>query len=485
MINSLTGVSPLRGGKKAGKKRACDMERTRFKIGKAIDLTEGPILKKLLLFAFPLMIGNLLQQFYNIVDTLVVGRYLGENALAAVGSAYTIMIFLTSILCGFCMGSSVFFSIQFGKKAHDVVRQSFFISFVSILAVTVLLNLLAYAFLDGIIRFMRIPPEIRALFRQYLQVIFAGIFATFLYNIFANLLRAVGNSVVPLIFLAVSALTNVALDLLFILHFRWGVVGAAAATVIAQYLSGIGIMVYYLAKCGDLRVRRKDMRWDGQIFRALFRLSAMTSVQQSIMNLGILMVQGLVNSFGTAVMAAFSAGVKIDTLAYSPVQDFGNAFSSFVAQNYGAEKHDRLRRGVKTACGMVLVFCVVISCAVCLFAEPLMSAFVEAGNARVIGIGVTYLRIEGACYAGIGILFLLYGYYRAVNRPGMSVVLTVISLGTRVVLAYVLSAVPSLGAVGIWMSIPIGWLLADMTGILYGLRKWLFSFAGGEAEKPL
>ncbi|MGN0477858.1 MAG: MATE family efflux transporter [Hominenteromicrobium sp.] len=440
-------------------------------IRKTTDLTEGPILGRLLRFALPLMIGNLLQQLYNIVDTLIVGRYLGEDALAAVGSAYTIMVFLTSILCGLCMGSSVYFSVQFGRRALDAVRQSFFIAFVSIFAVTVLLNVLVYVFLDGILVFMRIPPEIRPMFREYLTVIFAGIFATFLYNIFANLLRAVGNSVVPLLFLAVSALSNIALDLVFILGLQWGVTGAAAATVLAQYLSGFGMLLYYRFFCGALRVRRADRKWDASVFRQIFRLSAMTCVQQSIMNLGILLVQGLVNSFGTAVMAAFAAGVKIDTLAYSPVQDFGNAFSSFVAQNWGAGKRERLHQGVRTAGAMVLCFCMAVSLVVCLFAARLMSVFVEAENAAVIAIGVQYLRVEGAFYAGIGILFLLYGYYRAVNRPGMSVVLTVISLGTRVALAYLLSAIPGVGAAGIWISIPIGWILADTVGILYGIGK--------------
>lgn len=440
-------------------------------IKKSIDLTEGSIPKNLLLFAFPLMIGNLLQQFYNIVDTLVVGRCLGEHALAAVGSAYTIMVFLTSIISGLCMGSSVFFSIQFGKRAYDTIKQSFFISFFSILAVTVLLNGLVYLFLDEIIQFIQIPQEIRLLFRQYLLVIFAGIFATFLYNIFANLLRAVGNSFVPLLFLAVSTVTNVGLDLLFILYFHWGVAGAAAATVLAQYLSGVGIMLYYFVRCGDLRVRREHRKWNREIFQDIFRLSVMTSVQQSIMNLGILMVQGLVNSFGTVVMAAFAAGVKIDTLAYSPVQDFGNAFSSFVAQNYGAEKKERLRQGVKTAGLMAVGFCAVVSAVVYLSADQLMAVFVDMESAQVIRIGAEYLRIEGACYAGIGILFLLYGYYRAIDKPGMSVVLTVISLGTRVLLAYILSSFPGIREIGIWAAIPIGWVLADITGILYGFCR--------------
>ena len=440
---------------------------------KVTDFTEGAISKKLLFFAFPLMIGNLLQQFYNIADTLIVGRYLGENALAAVGSAYTLMIFLTSVIGGLCMGSGVFFSIQFGKKAEDKMKQSFFISFVSILAVTVLLNMLVYIFLKEIISFMRIPEAVQPLFHQYLLVIFAGIPAVFLYNFFANLLRAVGNSTVPLLFLAFSSIINVILDIVFILNFSMGVTGAAAATVLAQYLSGIGITLYYFIKCGKLGIQKIHIKWSRDIFKEIFALSFMTCIQQSIMNLGILMVQGLVNSFGVTVMAAFAAGVKIDTLAYSPVQDFGNAFSTFIAQNYGAGKKERIRRGVKAAGLLAAGFCMVISSVVYLFAGRLMAVFVDSENTGVIEIGVKYLHIEGSCYIGIGILFLLYGYYRAMKKPGMSIILTVISLGTRVLLAYLLSSVPEIGVTGIWAAIPIGWLLADTTGILYGrsMRK--------------
>ena len=438
-------------------------------IKKTVDLTEGSIPKKLLLFALPLIIGNILQQFYNIVDTIVVGKYLGEDALAAVGSAYTIMILITSIIIGLCMGASVFFSIRFGQKDYGGIRQSFFISFVGIFIVTIALNAFAYALLNVLINLMSIPIEIQAMFKEYMLVIFSGIFAVFLYNIFSNLLRAVGNSLIPLVFLAVSAITNVVLDLVFILYCKWGVIGAAAATVIAQYLSGIGIMLYYFIFGSDLRVKKADMKWDKHIFKEISRLSAMTGIQQSIMNLGILMVQGLVNSFGTAVMAAFAAGVKIDTLAYSPVQDFGNAFSSFVAQNYGAEKKERVKKGVKTAGFMLICFCALISLIVCLLASQLMTVFIDAENVNVITIGVKYLRIEGACYIGIGLLFMLYGYFRAINKPALSIILTVISLGVRVALSYILVYCTNIGEIGIWISIPIGWLLADITGIIYGL----------------
>ena len=443
------------------------------------DLTEGDITKKLLLFALPLMAGNLLQQMYNVADTLIVGRFLGADALAAVGSSYTLMVFLTSILLGLCMGSSAFFSIQFGRKDMERLRTSFALSFLLIGAAALLLNLLSFAGLDWIIRALQVPREVVGLMREYLFCIFFGIPATFLYNYFANLLRAVGDSVTPLLFLGVAAVMNIALDLVFVIVFRWGVAGAAAATVLSQYASGLGILLYYLLRFPELRVARRHIRWDGGIVREIAGLSVLTCVQQSIMNLGILMVQGLVNSFGKVVMAAFAAAVKIDSFAYMPVQDFGNAFSTFIAQNYGAGKAERIRRGIKSAALSAFAFCAAISLAVCALARPLMGLFVDAGDTAIIEAGVGYLRIEGAFYFGIGLLFLLYGFYRAFKMPGMSVVLTVFSLGTRVALAYALSAVPALGVTGIWMSVPIGWALADAVGVLYYYRNRTSILAGG------
>ena len=200
--------------------------------------------------------------------------------------------------------------------------------------------------------------------------------------------------------------------------------------------------------------------------REVLSFSTLTCVQQSVMNLGILMVQGLVNSFGPIVMAAFAAAVKIDAFAYMPVQDFGNAFSTFIAQNYGAKRQDRIRAGLKSAVRMAMIFCVIVSALVFAFAAPLMRLFVDAAETEVIREGVRYLRIEGAFYCGIGCLFLLYGLYRALGRPGMSVALTVVSLGARVALAYLLAAIPAVGVVGIWWSVPIGWALADLVGLI-------------------
>ncbi len=431
------------------------------------DLTRGSIAGNLLKFSLPLMIGNLLQQLYNLADTFIVGKFIGEDALAAVGSSYTLMSFLTSVILGLCMGSSAYFAMQYGSRDYTRLRRGMFLSFVLTGAITLAVNIAVFVFSRPILRLMQVPEELRGLMLDYLLYIFCGIVATFLYNYYACLLRALGNTLVPLIFLGISSILNIGLDLLLVLVFPLGVQGAAIATVISQYVSGIGIAIYTLVRRPDLHLHRCDMVFDAGILKSISTLSILTCVQQSVMNFGILMIQGLVNSFGKAVMAAFAAAVKIDTLAYMPVQDFGNAFSTFVAQNYGAHQPERIRKGIRSSVIAVFTFCLVISTLVCVFASDLMRIFVDSQRTDIIAIGVQYLRIEASFYFGIGLLFMLYGYYRAINRPGMSVVLTVCSLGTRVLLAYLLSPIESIGVKGIWVAIPIGWFLADCVGIAY------------------
>lgn len=431
------------------------------------DLTQGGITTTLLQFTLPMLAGSLLQQCYNIADTLIVGQCIGANALAAVGSAYTLMVFLISILLGLSMGSGTVFSLQYGAGDLSALRRSIYVSLLLIGTVTILLNVAVFLWLDPILRWLQVPYDIYPLMRNYLWIIFWGIVFTFLYNFYAALLRAVGDSVTPLWFLAVSVVLNIGLDLFLILVLDQGIEGAAVATVIAQGTAASGILLYTNKIRPELRLHREDMRFDRSSLREITSFSTLTCVQQSVMNFGILMVQGLVNSFGTVVMAAFAAAVKIDSFAYMPVQEFGNAFSTFIAQNFGARKGDRIRRGVRSAFLITIVFSLIISLLVFFFAKPLMLIFVRPDEAEILRIGTEYLRIEGAFYLGIGILFLLYGYYRAIRMPGMSVVLTILSLGTRVVLSYWLASIPSIGVTGIWWSIPIGWFLADLAGITY------------------
>ena len=429
------------------------------------ELTHGPVMKTMLRFAIPMILGNLLQQCYNIADTLIVGRFLGSDALAAVGSSFTLMTFLTSILLGLSMGSGTVFSIRFGQKDIQGLKEGILASFFLLSVVTVVLNVFIFVGIDWIIWFLRTPMQLVDLMKEYLIIIFSGLVGIFLYNYFASLLRSLGNSLTPLIFLAISTILNIILDIYFVTSLNRGVAGAAEATVISQYVSGIGIAIYTKIKYSDLLKRDQNIRLRLSRIKEITSFSTLTCLQQSIMNFGILAVQGLVNSFGTTVMAAFAAAVKIDAFAYLPVQDFGNAFSTYAAQNYGAEKPERILKGIRIAFITSILFCCLASIVVCLFAKELMLLFVKPEEIEIISIGITYLHIEGAFYAGIGILFLLYGLYRGLGRSMMSIVLTILSLGSRVVLAYTLSAFPMLGVNGIWVSVPIGWALADVVGI--------------------
>lgn len=431
------------------------------------DLIIGSVPKSMLKFSLPMILGNLMQQIYNISDTLIVGHFIGTDALASVGACYALIIFLTSILLGLCMGSGALFSIFYGEKNFDKLKSSIATSFILILGLSIIINIFIFMFIDEIIYFMQVPREIFNLAYTYLYIIFIGFSFSFIYNYFTCLLRALGNSKTPLIFFTISAILNIILSIILVAISHMGVAGSAIGTIIAQAFCAIGLVIYTLKKCPELIPERKHFKFNLSILKDIANSSLLTCLQQSVMNFGILLVQGLVNSFGATVMAAFTIAVKIDSLAYMPAQDFGNAFSTFIGQNFGAKKPDRIIQGIQSAFIISFLFCLIISCVIFIFAPQLMTIFVDNSETKIIQIGVDYLRIEGSFYFGIGILFLLYGFYRAINFPMMSVILTIISLGTRVGLAYYLATIPEIGVLGIWWSIPIGWILADIFGIFY------------------
>ncbi len=475
------------------------------------DLTTKPIFSSITLFALPMLLGNMLQQLYNIVDTWVVGRYIGTDALASVGAVFALMVFLTSVLLGLCMGSGAVFSQCYGAGDNEVLERRVGTAFIGIAGISVLITIIAYLARNAIIQWLNIPVELQAMTKEYMCIVFAGIPAVFLYNFFAGYLKSIGDSRKPLLFLGIAAVSNICLDLLFVLSFHMGIGGAAWATIISQYLSGAlaaGYCIRYdvhiqgafgiksstnflesnmihenflesqmtqgsFAESPTIQESQStskhfDIRMED--IRILGSYSLFTCLQQSVMNLGILMVQGIVNSFGAQVMAAFSAGVKIDAFAYMPAQEYGNAFSTFLAQNHGAGKEDRVKTGTRVGVLTTSIYSLIASLILYFLSEPLMKIFVDAGEMEIISIGVGYLHIEGMFYIGIGILFLWYGYYRALGRPQMSLVLTVISLGTRVALSLV-AAHSAIGVTGIWWSIPIGWALADLVGLIVYLHS--------------
>lgn len=391
---------------------------------------------------------------YNIFDTLIVGKLLGNVALTAVGSSYAFMVLLSSIIIGFTMVASVVFSHYYGSKAINKLKIAIFNAFIFILAIAIVLNILSYVFLDKLLEWINIPSEAALMTRKYLSVIFIGIIFIFIYNFIASVLRSLGNTKIALYFLICSTIINITLDYIFIKYLNMGVPGAAWATVIAQIFSEIGISTYFLIKRKDLLPTSDQLRFDKYILMDIIDNSSLTAIQQSIMNLGILMIRGLINSYGLIVSAAFAVAVKIDAFAYMPAQDFGNAFASFVAQNHGANNKERIHQGLKIAMIVSVIFCLISSIFVYIFAEKLMMIFVRADEVEVIKVGVNYLRTEGVFYIGIGILFLWYGYYRGLGDSKQSIVLTIISLGLRVLLANILSQY--YGTFGIWISIIIG-----------------------------
>lgn len=374
------------------------------------------------------------------------------------------------------MGSGTIFSKWYGAGKIEEMRQDIRLSFWFIGGVTIVITLLVFPGTDVILHLLSVPDDIYFLMRGYVKIIFVGMGFIFLYNFFAYLLRSIGNSVVPLYFLAVSTVLNIVLDLYFVISLEMGIPGAAIATVVSQGVAGIGITVYTLCKRPD--ILRPGQKFQRDRMKNIIKNDVYTGMQQSVMNFGILMIQGLVNSFGTVIMAAFAAAVKIDTLAYMPTQEFGNAYSLFISQNYGAKKTDRIHQGTKIAMGVSFSFCIFISVFIWIFPAQLMGLFVDGTETQIILEGVKYLRIEGSFYFAIGCLFLLYGFYRGIQRAEMSFLLTIISLGTRVALAYIF-APTMLGVTAIWWAIPIGWLLADTVGILYYKKTIESTFING------
>lgn len=424
-------------------------------------MTSGSAARKILLFSLPIFLGNVFQQIYGLSDAFVVGRFLGTAPMASIGASSALIVFINSILIGLCMGSGVLFSALYSSRCYEDLSSAVSTSAIFILLMTCAVSLLSIWFLDPLLVLFQVPPEAMPLAREYLLIVMAGLPFMALYNIGAAVLRAIGDSKTPLIFLILASVVNVAFDFILVLWIPMGVRGPALSTLGAQLFSGIPLCIYAVRKLGFLKLR---LRFEKTMFRRVAECSVLTSLQQSIMNFGILLVQGLVNSFGVVAMAAFGAGVRIDAFGYMPAQDFGNAFATYVAQNKGAGKAQRIQTGFKAAILCTTAFCALITAGVWVFAPQLIAIFLPS-DAAAIAEGARYLRIEGAFYVLIGYLFLFYALYRGLGHFRTSIVLTVISLGIRVGLSYLL-VWQGVGLGGIWWSIPIGWAAADLAGCL-------------------
>lgn len=315
------------------------------------------------------------------------------------------------------------------------------------------------------------PASIFKESQNYLHFIFSGLIFVYIYNICASLARSIGDSKTPLYFLIMAAVINVILDLVFVIVFKMEVSGVALATVIAQGVSSVLCAFYIFKKIDFIKIKKEDMVFDREIIKKVGKFSLLTSIQQSIMTFGMVCVQGIVNTFGSNTIAAFTAASKIDSIAYLPVQDFGNGFATYIAQNKGAKKYDRISAGVKSAVKTILIFCAILTVLIYTNAHNLMRIFVNKEEIEVIKIGVEYLSVISIFYCLIGFLFMFYGYFRGIGALNVSLFLTIISLGIRVLMAYVLSGIPSIGQKGIWWSVPTGWAIANIIGIIIYKRS--------------
>ncbi|MCM0650867.1 MATE family efflux transporter [Clostridium swellfunianum] len=434
------------------------------------DMTKGNPTKTILKFSLPFLIGNLFQQLYNIVDSVVVGKFIGTESLAAVGSSFMLMNFFSFIIIGLCMGASAVYSFFFGEKNYSKLRKSIFISFSLIGFFTVILSIAIILNIDNMLLLIKTPQSIFKGSSDYLRIIFGGLIFVFLFNACSALLRSIGDSRTPLYFLVLAAIINIVLDLVFVINFNMGIEGVALATIIAQAVSSVLCLVYAFLKIPLIRLKREDMVFDKNISLMIGKYSILTSIQQSIMTFGMVCVQGIVNTFGPDTIAAFTAAGKIDSIAYLPVQDFGNAFSTYIAQNKGAKNTSRIHEGIKSAARTIVLFCLVFSTLIFINSKNLMKIFVNADEINVITLGVEYLSIISVFYILIGFLFMFYGFFRGIGALNTSLILTIMSLGTRVIMAYVLSRIPQLAQRGIWWSVPLGWFLADSIGLTIYLK---------------
>lgn len=416
------------------------------------DLTHGTVWKVILRFALPLLIGNILQQLYNLTDSVIVGQFLGKEALAAVSASFFIYYFIISLVIGIGSGTSVVVSQFFGAKQYEKVQRAFSSFFIFMLIAGVMLSIGGILFAESIFRLTNTPDEVIPDAVTYFRIYIGGTFLFVTFNSIISILRGVGESVRPMIFILITTILNILLDLLFIIVFGWGIEGAARATVISQGI-GMCIALGYVNNTHPLlSIKKQDMLFDGKLFKESLKIGLPTSVQQCAIALGLITLLGIVNSFGTDTLTAYGAAGKIDTLITQAILTLSGALAAFCGQNIGANHLDRVRKGVRFTLGVSLFFGLFTFGIVYVWGEKLMRAFTSDPN--VIQIGKEYLLIVGGFFVVHGALNVFNGALRGAGDTFFTMMSSLVCLWLiRIPLAYQLSK--WLGRTGIWWGIGI------------------------------
>lgn len=430
------------------------------------DFTRGKIGRQIILFSIPIILGNLFMQLYQIVDSVIVGQYLGKEALAAVGASMPVIFAVISLVIGIGSGASVVISQYFGAKDDDKVRQTSDTLHIFLLAMGVIIGVGGALLSDTIFELLKLPAELIPLASDYLEVYLGGIFLLFGFNTLVAMLRGVGDSKTPLYFLIASAILNVVLDYIFIVNFGWGIAGAAWATVAATALAYAAVIIYINGnKKIIFHIDFLHLKFNRRIFKQCVEYGLPTGIQQAFVALGAVALMGLANGYGTDVIAGFSSAMRIDSLAVIPAMNFAMALTSFTGQNIGAGRIDRVRKGLRKTLLFSSITCAAITAVIIIFGRAMISMFTP--DVAVAEYGNEYLVVVSSFYILFSTMFIINGMLRGAGAVIFTMFSTLVALwGVRLPAALLLT--PIIGASGIWWSMPIGW------GIGMGMSIWYY-----------
>lgn len=420
------------------------------------NMCEGSSLKHLASYAVPLILGNLFQLAYNMVDSIIAGRFIGRDALAATGMAAPIMNILILGISGLCVGSGIMMSAFYGASDKDKLKKEMTTMSLFGLCFSLAIVLLAQALTPWLLNVLNVPKDVKAMTSTYLRIIFLGCPFTFFYNSLSSALKAIGDSKTPVRFLMFASVLNASLDIIFIGFLGFGIVCSAVTTVIAQAVSALLTALYIYRKEPLLHVDLKALKIDGKLLKDTLKIGGVTALQQSVQPVGKLLIQGCVNTLGVNVIAAYNAVTRVDDFACTPEQSVSHAVTTFVAQNRGAGKKERIRKGFRSGLLLEVCYFVIIFTVAQVFKRPIMSLFVTGeGSAEIIGTGCEYLSLMAFFYILPGLTNCIQGFFRGMGKVKITLISTAIQTTGRVVFTFIL--VPKMGITGIALSCALGW----------------------------
>lgn len=431
----------------------------------AVNMTEGSITKHLVDYSIPLILGNMFQLTYNAVDSIIAGRFIGKEALAAEGTASPVMNIVILGISGICMGASVLMSEFYGAGQKEKLKREMSTTVIFGCYFSVIIAILGGIFSKSLLGALGVPDEILGKAASYLSVIFLGAPFTYFYNAVSAALKSVGDSKTPLKFLAFSSILNAVLDLIFIGGLGFGIVCSAVTTVAAEAASAVLCITYVYRKIPMLQLRRGEFTMDRQLLRQTLRYGSITALQQSCQPIGKLLIQGAVNPLGVDMIAAFNAVNRIDDYAFTPEQSISHGITTFVAQNRGAGRKERIRKGFRRGLMLEACYWVFICITITLFRRPLMGLFVTAGNEGIVALGSSYLGLMALFYVFPAFTNGIQGFFRGMGNMSVTLLGTFVQTSLRVVFVYLLT--PGIGLLGVAYACAIGWSVMLLVEVPY------------------